>query len=59
MWGSDHAASLEPDGLRRLSRDARAVSASLRYKSTEILPVEQVQRDKLKWRPKPNAVKAA
>ena len=57
--GTDHAASLEPDGLRRLSRDARAVSASLRYKSTEILPVEQVQRDKLKWRPKPNAVKAA
>jgi N-acetylneuraminate synthase len=57
--GTDHAASLEPDGLRRLSRDARAVSAALRYKSTEILPVEQVQRDKLKWRPKPNAVKAA
>lgn len=57
--GTDHAASLEPDGLRRLSRDARAVSAALRHKSAEILPVEQVQRDKLKWRPKPNAVKAA
>lgn len=25
MWGSDHAASLEPDGLRRLVRDIREV----------------------------------
>jgi len=57
--GTDHAASLEPDGLRRLVRDLRAVEASLKAKSTEILPVEQVQRDKLKWRPKPQAVAAA
>jgi N-acetylneuraminate synthase len=57
--GTDHAASLEPDGLRRLVRDLRAVEASLKYKSTEILPVEQVQREKLKWRPKPQAVAAA
>jgi len=48
--GTDHAASLEPDGLRRLARDLRAVERSLRYKDQEILPVEQVQRDKLKWR---------
>lgn len=47
--GTDHAASLEPDGLRRLCRDVRNVDRALAYKSSEILPVEQVQRDKLKW----------
>ena len=47
--GTDHAASLEPDGLRRLCRDIKHVSRALVYKSQEILPIEQVQRDKLKW----------
>lgn len=47
--GTDHAASLEPDGLRRLCRDLQNVDKALAYKSEEILPVEQVQRDKLKW----------
>ncbi|MCE8540065.1 N-acetylneuraminate synthase family protein [Ruegeria pomeroyi] len=47
--GTDHAASLEPDGLRRLCRDVRNVDQALAYKRAEILPVEQVQRDKLKW----------
>lgn len=46
--GTDHAASLEPDGLRRLARDAKAVSKALTYKSEEILPVESEQREKLK-----------
>ncbi len=46
--GTDHAASLEPDGMRRLARDVRNVSRALATKSTQILPVEQVQRDKLK-----------
>jgi len=46
--GTDHAASLEPDGLRRLVRDLKNVSKSLTYKQSEILPIEQVQRDKLK-----------
>ncbi len=36
--GTDHAASLEPDGMRRLSRDLRNVSKALSYKSEEILP---------------------
>ncbi len=49
--GTDHAASLEPDGLRRLARDARAVARALTRKSTEILPVEQPHRNKLKWHP--------
>lgn len=48
--GTDHAASLEPDGIRRLVRDLNAVHDALTYKETEILPIEQVQRDKLKYR---------
>lgn len=49
--GTDHAASLEPDGLRRLCRDLRNVETALRYKSKDVLDVEEVQRKKLKWRP--------
>lgn len=48
--GTDHSASLEPDGLRKLTRDIKNVSKALTFKSKEILPIEQVQRDKLKWR---------
>lgn len=48
--GTDHAASLEPDGIRRLVRNLNAVHDALTYKETEILPIEQVQRDKLKYR---------
>ncbi len=47
--GTDHAASLEPDGMRRLCRDVKAADKALSFKSQDILPVEQVQRDKLKW----------
>ncbi len=46
--GTDHAASLEPDGLRRLARDLRNVNQSLQYKPKEILDVEEEQRKKLK-----------
>ena len=46
--GTDHAASLEPDGLRKLVRDCRAVAKALAYKKDEILDLEQVQRNKLK-----------
>lgn len=46
--GTDHAASLEPDGMRRLARDLRNVSKALTYKREEILDVEKVQRNKLK-----------
>lgn len=48
--GTDHAASLEPDGLKKLVRDLNASYDALNYKDTEILPIEQVQRDKLKNR---------
>jgi N-acetylneuraminate synthase len=47
--GTDHAASLEPDGLRRLVRDVRNVAKALTYKQREVLPVEEEQRQKLKW----------
>ena len=46
--GTDHAASLEPMGLRKLSRDLNAVYRALDYKNQDILPIEQVQRNKLK-----------
>jgi len=49
--GTDHAASLEPDGLRRLCRDVDAVGKALVRKREELLPVETVQRRKLKWVP--------
>lgn len=47
--GTDHAASLEPDGVRKLVRNLNAVYEALTYKPSEILPIEQVQRDKLKY----------
>ena len=48
--GTDHAASLEPAGLQKLCRDVMATYHALNYKQSEILPIEQVQRDKLKYR---------
>ena len=49
--GTDHAASLEPDGVRKLVRNLNAVYDALTYKSEEILDIEKVQREKLKYRP--------
>mgnify|MGYP002856898278 CR=1 FL=1 len=46
--GTDHAASLEPDGIRKLARDLRNVSLALDSKPQEVLEIEQVQRKKLK-----------
>ncbi|NBY19235.1 N-acetylneuraminate synthase, partial [bacterium] len=46
--GTDHAASLEPDGMRKLCRDTASVFKALDYKKQEILSVEEVQRNKLK-----------
>ncbi len=48
--GTDHAASLEPAGMQKLCRDVHATHKALTFKKTEILPIEQVQRDKLKYR---------
>lgn len=46
--GTDHAASLEPEGIRKLARDLHNVTKALTYKSEEILDIEKVQRKKLK-----------
>ena len=46
--GTDHAASLEPDGMRKLSRDLKLVAKSLQNKPQEILDIEEIQRKKLK-----------
>lgn len=46
--GTDHAASLEPDGVRKLARDCRAVAKALTYKKEDILDIEMIQRNKLK-----------
>ena len=47
--GTDHAASLEPAGLSKLTRDLKATFKALNYKESEILAIEQIQRDKLKY----------
>ncbi len=47
--GTDHAASLEPDGLRKLVRNLNATFTSLQYKSGDLLDVEKEQKKKLKW----------
>ena len=47
---TDHSASLEPTGLRKLARDLKATYKALTYKQAVILPIEEVQRDKLKYK---------
>lgn len=49
--GTDHAASLEPEGLRKLKRNLTATYDALHYKEKEILDIEAVQREKLKYHP--------
>jgi N-acetylneuraminate synthase len=46
--GTDHAASLEPQGFAKLVRDLHATHKSLTFKKSDILSIEQVQREKLK-----------
>lgn len=48
--GTDHSASLEPNGLKKLCRDLKATYESLNYKQEEILEIEKVQREKLKFK---------
>jgi sialic acid synthase len=48
--GTDHAASLEPQGLQKLVRDLSSSYEALKFKDSEILLIEKVQRDKLKNR---------
>ena len=46
--GTDHAASLEPSGLKKLVRDLKNVSQALNYKKVDILEIEISSRKKLK-----------
>ncbi len=48
--GTDHAASLEVPGLQKLVRDLAATHEALSYKKQEVLDIEAVQREKLKYR---------
>lgn len=52
--GTDHAASLEPDGLRRTKRNVMSAWQALTYKKEEILPIERTQREKLKYKEENN-----
>jgi N-acetylneuraminate synthase len=53
MWGSDHAASLEPSGITRLARDIRLVEQSMgdgvkRVEEREIAVMKKLRRVGLK-----------
>lgn len=48
--GTDHAASLEPYELKNLINNLNDTYEALQFKVSDILPIEQVQRDKLKNR---------
>lgn len=47
--GTDHAASLEPDGLRRVRKDTISVSQALNFKTESIMEIEKPNRIKLKY----------
>ncbi len=48
--GTDHSASLEPNELKDLVISLNDTYEALTFKKDEILPIEQIQRDKLKNR---------
>ncbi|MFA6702384.1 MAG: N-acetylneuraminate synthase family protein [Dysgonamonadaceae bacterium] len=48
--GTDHAASLEVPGMQKLVRDLEHTYEALTYKSTELLEIEEAQRNKLKFK---------
>jgi N-acetylneuraminate synthase len=54
MWGSDHAASLEPNGCTRLVRDIRLIETAMGDGTKRVLPREEEVMKKLRrvdvWR---------
>jgi sialic acid synthase len=48
--GTDHAASLEVPGMQKLIRNLHSTHKALTYKQTDILEIEEQQRNKLKFR---------
>jgi sialic acid synthase SpsE len=51
MWGSDHAASLEPGGLARLVRDVRIIETALGDGEKHVTAAELVMRERLRLAP--------
>ena len=47
--GTDHAASLEPDGLRRVRKYTITVAQALSFKTESIMEIEKPNRVKLKY----------
>ncbi|MDC0549909.1 N-acetylneuraminate synthase family protein [Alphaproteobacteria bacterium] len=50
--GTDHGSSLDFKGMKELVKSLNETYEALNFKSSEILPIEQVQRNKLKNRKK-------
>jgi N-acetylneuraminate synthase len=50
MWGSDQAASIEPQGLRRLVKDVRSVEAALGDGQKRVYPSELEAARRLRLR---------
>lgn len=50
--GTDHGASLEPQELKELQKNLNDVFLAMTYKQRELLPIEQIQRQKLKYQNK-------
>ncbi|GAB3652548.1 N-acetylneuraminate synthase family protein [Actinocorallia lasiicapitis] len=48
MWGSDHAASLEPAGLQHLVRDIRVIESALGDGVKRVFPGEAEPRERLR-----------
>ena len=48
--GTDHAASLEVPGLSKMIRNLHQTHKALQFKKSEILEIEEVQREKLKYK---------
>ncbi len=48
MWGSDHAASLEPQGLSHLVRDVRIIEAARGDGRKRVFPGEEEPRRRLR-----------
>ncbi|MEZ0073103.1 N-acetylneuraminate synthase family protein [Planotetraspora sp. GP83] len=48
MWGSDHAASLEPSGLEHLVRDIRIIETALGDGVKRVFPGEEAPRARLR-----------
>lgn len=49
--GTDHGASLEPEEMKELCSNLQNVHEALKFKTNDILDIEEPQRKKLKYKP--------